>query len=345
MSVKRRMIRFGRPPPPRRVALGLVVLAVAGTIIWFIMLRMPGKSYRGPLPPLTQHQLALRDQLRTDVEELAGRIGQRNIWHDRDLAAAADFIEAALSAAGYTVHRQSFEVQQRTCHNLEAEIPGTDRADQIVIVGAHYDSVLGTPGANDNASGVAALLALARAMAGKATSRTLRFVAFVNEEQPFYRTGAMGSVVYARRCRQRNEKVVAMLSLETIGYYCDAEGSQRYPFPFDWLYPSTGNFIAFVGNVSSRGLVRQVVGSFRRHAKFPSEGGAVPGSITGVGWSDHWAFWQEGYPAVMVTDTALFRYPHYHSPADTPDKLNYDGLARVVDGLIHVVADLAGPAE
>jgi hypothetical protein len=147
----------------------------------------------------------------------------------------------------------------------------------------------------------------------------------------------MGSVRYARRCRQRDEQIVAMLSLETIGYYSDAPGSQQYPFPFGLLYPSEGNFIGFVGNVSSGDLVRTAIGAFRQHARFPSEGAAVPASIQGVGWSDHWSFWQVGYPGIMVTDTAPFRYPHYHRREDTPDKVDYARMARVVAGLEHVV--------
>ncbi len=164
---------------------------------------------------------------------------------------------------------------------------------------------------------------------------------FVNEEPPYFQSAQMGSWVYAKACHDRDENVVAMISLETIGYYSDAPNSQHYPFPFGLLYPSTADFIAFVGNTASRALVRETVASFRRHAQFPSEGAAVPGWITGVGWSDHWAFWQEGYPALMVTDTAPFRYPHYHDSTDTPDKLDYERFARVVDGLAGVVGDLA----
>ena len=173
-------------------------------------------------------------------------------------------------------------------------------------------------------------------------TRTVRFVLFANEEPPFFQTADMGSLVYAKRCRQRGENIVAMLSVETIGYYSERPGSQQYPPPMGLLYPSTGDFIGFVGNVKSRHLVRELVGSFRRHAQFPSEGAALPGSMTGVSWSDQWAFWQEGYPAVMVTDTAPFRYPYYHHPADTPDRLDYERMARVVDGLRAVLVDLAG---
>jgi hypothetical protein len=150
-------------------------------------------------------------------------------------------------------------------------------------------------------------------------------------------------LVYAKRCKQRSENVVAMLSLETMGYYSDKIGSQRYPSPLlDSIYPLQGNFISFIGNIASSSLVKDVVASFRRHTQFPSEGAALPDFISGVGWSDHWSFWQQGYPGVMVTDTAPFRYPYYHTEDDTPDKVNYDHLARVVAGLERVIADLAG---
>lgn len=131
-----------------------------------------------------------------------------------------------------------------------------------------------------------------------------------------------------------------MLSLETIGYFSDDPGSQQYPFPFNVVYPSEGNFIGVVGNVGSRKLVRRIVGLLRENAKIPAEGGAIPDFVTGVGWSDHWSFWQEGYSAVMITDTAIFRYPQYHKASDTPDKLDYDRMAYVVEGLKVVVDDL-----
>jgi Zn-dependent M28 family amino/carboxypeptidase len=292
--------------------------------------------------PLSAQETELRDALRRDVEKLAGEIGERNVWRYQALAAAADFLEASLAKSGYQPCRQGYEVAGVTCYNIEAEIQGSDRADEIVIIGAHYDSVEGTPGANDNATGATAVIALARLFAGEKKSRTVRFVEFVNEEPPYFRSSQMGSVVYAKHCRKRGEKVVAMLSLETIGYYSDERGSQKYPFPFGLIYPSTGNFIGFVGNTLSGDLVRDLVASFRRHTKFPSEGGALPGIIPGIYFSDHWAFWQEGYPGVMVTDTALFRYPYYHAREDTPDKVQYDRVARVVAGLRGVIADIVG---
>jgi Zn-dependent M28 family amino/carboxypeptidase len=237
---------------------------------------------------------------------------------------------------------QDFIVEGKIVKNLEVEIMGKSLSKEIVIVGAHYDSVIGCPGANDNATGVAAVLEIARILTGRELPRTVRFVAFVNEEGPFFQTENMGSLVYARRARKQSENIVAMLSLETIGYYSDEKGSQRYPFPFSFFYPSTGNFIGFVGNTSSRALLHQSISSFRKHTSFPSQGVAAPGWMTGIGWSDHWSFWQEDYPAIMITDTALFRYAHYHTPQDTPDKVDYARMARVVAGLRRVIVELAG---
>lgn len=285
----------------------------------------------------------LATELRRHVTHLAREIGERNVsQRPRELALAADYIEGELAGAGYEARRQAYEVAGLPCSNLEVEIPGARRADEVVVIGAHYDTVPGSPGANDNGSGVAAVLALARRFVRLRGDRTLRFVAFVNEELPYARTDKMGSCVYARRCRERGEKVTAMLSLETIGCYSDALGSQRYPPPLGLLYPSRGDFIAFVGSTRYAALVRQVVAAFRRNEPFPSRGGALPVAVAAIGRSDHRSFWQEGYPALMVTDTAPFRYPHYHTPEDTVDKIDFEKTARVVRGLESVAAALAG---
>lgn len=150
----------------------------------------------------------------------------------------------------------------------------------------------------------------------------------------------MGSLVYAKQIDPQT-KVVAMLSLETMGYFSDMIGSQKYPFPLNLFYPNQGNFIAFIGNLNSGDLVRRSISSFRRHGQFPSEGAALPSWIAGVGWSDQWSFWQQGYQGIMVTDTAPFRYSHYHTLDDTIDKINFDKLTRVVSGLVKVISDLA----
>jgi hypothetical protein len=152
----------------------------------------------------------------------------------------------------------------------------------------------------------------------------------------------MGSLVYAKRCQARGEQISAMISLETIGYFSDAPHSQKYPSPgLGVFYPTTGNFISFVGNFPSRGLVRRAIGLFREQGKIPAEGAALPSIVPGVGWSDQWSFWQCGYPAIMVTDTAPFRYPYYHMSSDTPAKLDYDRFALVVSGMEKVIVELA----
>jgi Zn-dependent M28 family amino/carboxypeptidase len=321
---------------------GFWLAFLAASFLWTgcCVIRMPLKSHRGPLPALTPEQGALAGSLRHDVQELATVIGERNVFKPDGLRAATAFVEGEFVREGYKVVRQSYEAHGELWHNLEVEIPGKTRPGEIVVVGAHYDSVSGSVGANDNGSGVAAVLALARAWSGREPTRTLRFVAFVNEEPPFFQTEKMGSLVYARHCRQRNDNIIAMLSLETIGCYSDQPGSQKYPFPLGMFYPSRGDFIGFVGNRANRRLVRQCIKSFRRQVSFPSEGAALPGSLPGIGWSDHWAFWQVDYPALMVTDTAPFRYTFYHTTEDTADKLDYERMARVVAGIDLVLQEL-----
>ena len=300
---------------------------------------MPGKSYSGGLLPLTDAEVERRDRLKNYVSVLADRIGERNLKHYDALRASVEFIETELRGAGLEIEEQEYKVSGKSVKNIEIETRGTARPDEIVVVGAHYDSVFGSTGANDNASGVAALLELAREFKNKDVNRTLRFVAFVNEEPPYFQTEEMGSRVYARRSRERAENIVAMISLETIGYYSDAENSQIYPFPFSVFYPSVGNFIGFVGNTSSRSLVRRAIKTFRQEGLFPSQGVAAPGWLTGIGWSDQWSFWKEGYAAMMITDTAVFRYPYYHRRSDTAEKIDYDRMVRVVSGLGRVILD------
>lgn len=316
------------------------LIAAFGVMV-MMMFRMPGESYRAALQPLTDTEKHLQERLRGHVQVLAGEIGERNLWRPKQLEAAGRYIEDQLKRSSLPVARHHYQVEGRSVDNIEAVWVGTDRPGDIIVVGAHYDSVIGSPGANDNGSGVAALLEIAAIVAARKLPRTVRLVAFVNEEPPFFMTPLMGSRVYARRARRAREQIIAMFSLETIGYYDDRAGSQRYPFPFTLFYPDTGNYIGFVSNLASRHLLRRVLSSFRSHSRFPSEGVVAPGWLTGIGWSDHWSFWKENYPAVMITDTALYRYAPYHTLNDTPEQIDYAGLARVVAGIEQVVADLA----
>ena len=211
------------------------------------------------------------------MTKLAITIGQRNIDHPNALDRTAFTIDAELTAYGYDVARLEYQARGKTVANLEATKKGDAHADEIVVVGAHYDSVEGCPAADDNGSGVAALLAIARALAGDHLARTVRFVAFVNEEAPYFYHDSMGSLVYARACKSRGDDIVQMISLETMGYFSDAPNSQQYPFPLDFFYPSKGNFIAFVGNTSSRDSVRTAVGNFARCRARAFGGWRLPG--------------------------------------------------------------------
>ena len=316
-----------------------LLLALAG--LWVVSIRMPGTPHDGPLPPLSDSQRESSRLLRAHVTMLAGTIGERNFVKLRALDSAANYISAHFASLGYRVQEQRYGAYNTQFRNIEATLPGSSRADEILVVGGHYDSVTGSPGADDNASGTAGMLEVARLLRAARPARTIRFVAFVNEEPPFFFTDGMGSRVYARAAVQRGDRIVAMLSLETIGYYVDHPKSQRYPPMLGWFYPDRGNYIGIVGNVSSRGLVHEVIREFRANAAFPSAGTAAPQQIPGISWSDHWAFWQEGVDAVMITDTAPFRNPNYHERWDRPDSLNYDYMARVVDGVARSVLRLA----
>ncbi|MFA9477719.1 M28 family peptidase [Phycisphaerales bacterium AB-hyl4] len=320
----------------------LLVLAaiLAGAGVY--MMWMPGQSHRGPLPELTTEQAELRDRLAEHVRALAEGIGERNMNAEGSLAEAAAYVSDAFREVGYTPERHTYSVDGESVENIIAEVPGTDTPERIVVVAAHYDTVPGSPGANDNASGVAALIELARHFQDRPQPVTLRFISFVNEEPPFFQTEDMGSYQYARDMARRGDDIIAMMSMDGIGYYDESASSQQYPVgAIGWVYPSEGDFLAFVGRTRDAGLVREAVGAFRASAAFPSQGAALPGAIAGVGWSDHWAFWQHGYPGFMVTDTLPFRDPHYHGPGDTAERLDYNRMARVVTGLAGVVEAMA----
>lgn len=325
-----------------RMGRGIGVLAAsAGLVIggvWWLMMRMPGVSRSEP-PSLSAHQRQVARQLESDIRHLAD-LGPRHYRRPEALHEAAHWLDIQLRAAGYTPERQTFEVLGVPCSNLIVERHGDARPEEILVVGAHYDTEPSTPGADDNASGVAGLLTLARRLADVPMARTLRLVAFVNEEMPHFTTETMGSLRAARRSRKLGEDIVGMISLESIGYFSTMPDSQKYPLPLSLVYPDTANFIGFVSNLDSRHLVRQAIGTFRNHAQLPSEGAVLPEFIPGVGWSDHSSYWRYGYPAIMVTDTAPFRNPNYHRAGDTPDTLDYLRMTHVVLGMEVVIREL-----
>lgn len=276
--------------------------------------------------------MQLVDRLRSHVRHLAGEIGERNIWHPDALTAAADYIRDQWRTLGYRVDEQNYELSGIRCANLE--VRGGDSHDKpIIVIGAHYDTVMGSPGANDNASGVAALLELPHLLEDSPETHRLRFVAFVNEEAPFFATDCQGSERYAGRARENDMQIELMISLETIGYYSDTPGSQAYPPFLRWLYPDRANFVALISNLRYRRQLRRVHDAFRKSSDFPVQRLSGPATIPGLSWSDHHAFWHYGYPAIMMTDTAFYRYPYYHTPLDTPDRVDYARLAHVTRGL------------
>jgi len=301
-------------------------------------------SQQGEAPaPMAMSPLALEKKLEDYVRVLSGKIGERHAGKPSALQAAELFVESTLgpSNIGYPVQRRTYQARGEQYANLEAVLPGRDLSDEVVVIGAHYDSAPGSPGADDNASGVAVLLALAERFAGKPQQRTIRWVAFTNEEPPWFQTEDMGSLRYARELKREGVDVAAMLALESLGYFRDEAGSQQYPPPLSKLYPDTANFVGIVGNLANRSLVKFVHGVMSASGRIPVEKGAFPELVPGVGWSDHWSFWQAGYPAVMVTDTAPYRNPHYHANSDRPDTLDYRRMAGVVEAVERVISDLA----
>lgn len=331
-----------RPNWKLRIVLAALILGVVWGLVWLLRVtQMPLRSYKGPLSALSQEQKELADRLAAHVKYLSVTIGERSIPQAGSLKATSEYLRSDLIASGYSVEDTTYQVEGQEVTNVEADLPGSDSAAGTIVVGAHYDSVAGTVGANDNCTGVAAVLELARVLRSSKLRRTVRFVLFVNEEPPYFQTSSMGSLVYARQLRLDGVSISAMISLETIGFYSDAAGSQKYPPPLSFFYPSHGDFVGFVGNEESRDLVRRSIRSFRETTGFPSEGVAAPSNWPGVSWSDHWSFWQESYPAVMITDTAVFRYPYYHTPRDTFDKIDFGRTARVVYGVRRVVESLA----
>ncbi len=326
----------------KRLAIVMIIIASISIFAWSLMVWMPGESYRQNLEPLNSTEIKLREQLTSDVGTLAVKIGRRNFDSYQNLVAAKDFLTTELEQAGYKVREQQYTVEAKTFSNLEVEIPGSSRADEILVIGGHYDSAVNAPGSNDNATGTASVLALAREFVGTKPLRTLRFVEFTNEEPPYFQTKNMGSLVYAQAAKQHGDKIVGMFSLETLGYFSDKASTQQYPLPLSFFYPNQGNFIGFISDIDSRELLRNTIRSFRAQAKFPSEGVALPSSIQGVGWSDQWSFWQQGYQALMITDTAPFRDPHYHAAKDTVAKIDFEKLARVTIGISKVIRDFVG---
>ncbi|MBM4168668.1 MAG: M20/M25/M40 family metallo-hydrolase [Ignavibacteria bacterium] len=284
----------------------------------------------------------LEDRLHSIVVALSRDYPSRSGLNPSVLRGSSLFLEQQLQSAGYEVLIESYRAGGLEARNLFAEKRGTDHRRPIIIVGAHYDTVIGTPGADDNASGVAGLLALAGLLKNHPNRSTIRFVLFANEEPPYFGTSQMGSMHHAAGLRKDRVNVGAMLCLEMIGYGGE-EKMQSYPFPFLrqlGRYPRRGNYIALVSDVRSRRLLRRVKPAMRKGCDLGVESIVMPGFIPPLNLSDHAAFWKHGFPALMITDTAFLRNPHYHLASDTADTLNYVFLRNVVQGVYAAILAL-----
>ncbi len=331
-----RVLKEARRPFALFAVLCLVAFACVAFMTW-----MPGRPSKVLTRDLKPTEAATQIALRRHVDFLASAPRNRadNPEHE---AATLDYIEQQLRGYGFAPQRFPVATADGEFSNIIVRIEGDTTPDEVVVLGAHWDTRGPTPGADDNASGVAALLELSKWIAqSKPPGRTLEIAFWANEEPPYFRTDAMGSLVHARRLRAENANVVWMLSLEMLGYYDPARGAQRYPTVISLFYPSHGAFVAFVGSMWHRGATTTPVSVMREKSDFPTYGFAGPPDMSGIGFSDHWSFWQAGYPATMVTDTSYYRTPHYHQFSDTPDTLDWDRYPRVVVALRPVVAHYA----
>lgn len=316
----------------------LAVLFTAAAAARFLV--FPLQPHTAPLAPLDDSQRALALNLETHLRAVASE--PHNLAHPAALERAALYIEDALARLGYDVRWQVFEVAGHRVRNIEVVLPAQANDARTFVIGAHYDSADDSPGANDNGTGVAALLEMARLLRERPLTpkQRLRLVFFVNEEQPYGKTEDMGALRHARALAEQKEKVSGMIALETLGYFSNVKGSQRLPFPFNWLYSDRGNFVAFIGLPGARGLLGKSVRAFRASGAFPATGTIAPAAIEGADLSDHWAYHHVGVPALMITDTALYRNPFYHQTFDTPDTVDYASLARITQGLDAMVRSL-----
>ncbi len=318
----------------------ILLLALFGVYSFLLYCStFPGSSYTQSPPNLTKAETHTQDNLTRHVSTLASSIGARNDEHPKAYKKSATYILKELKGMGYSPVEHPLKTAGGTWPIIEVTLTGQSRATDIVLFAAHYDSCHTTPGADDNASGVAAQLELARLLHKTTPEHTIRLVFVPNEEPPHFKTKDMGSYAYAKLARARKDDIKIMYSLEMLGYFTDEEDSQHYPSVLSTVYPDTGNFIAMVSLLDYRAQTQQSMRIFRNHAKLASEGFTGPDFVPGIDYSDHWSFWVHNYPAIMITDTSFFRTPHYHKATDTPDTLDYKRLTHITHALAKLAVD------
>jgi hypothetical protein len=317
-------------------ALTILALVVAAVLYYPIVKIKMSASVIHPEPRFipASSEKALYDH----VHALSVVIGIRSIEEYGKIQEAELYIRTFLEKEQIAFALQGYDHEGERYNNVVVTLEGTSHREESVIIGAHYDTAHGTPGADDNASAVAVLLELCQTLKGYRPQRTLKMIFFVLEEPPAFMTPAMGSHVYAMQARDRGENIFGMISLEMLGYFNENEGSQAFPVPgMQWLFSDRGNFIGVVGNVHSRELTLAVAEALKAGSVIPVEHLVALPFVPGIGLSDHGPFWKMGFRAVMVTDTAFYRNPNYHSSKDTIETLRFDKMSQLVRGMVHVV--------
>lgn len=332
--------------PKKSVFIGLSLIAGVLLVISFLfsywyMVKCEG-SWNGV--PLERQRIAdlnhIRQELESDIYFMSVTLGPRNAFSYERLRQCAAWIKKRWESQGYAVKSHTFSIQGQDYENLEIEIKGRKSPTEIVIVSAQYDTLPDSPGANNNASGVAVLLQLSNLLKNYSPDRTLRLINFVNEEDPFFGTEWMGSFTYAEDVYKRNENIKIMLSIDSIGIYKDEPGSQKLPFPFSVFYPDRGNFLAFIGDFDSRTYMIRATKGFKKGSSFPIKAGVVPKWVKGAAWSDHSSFWKFGFAGMQITDTGAFRSPYHTTAEDTMEKIDIEALSRIVMGMYGSIIEL-----
>jgi hypothetical protein len=318
----------------------VLILASASFSLWY-MVRSEGRWQGEPLEARRGEKISVIEKaLKDDMVYMSVTLGERNVEKYGALSQCEKWIRERWESMGYKVQEQVFEVEGKRVANLEVEIPGLKAPSEIVIVSAQYDTLPGSPGANNDASGVAILLQLSEMFREYRPDRTLRLINFTTEEPPYFGTELMGSLRYAKRCRQLSEDVRVVLSLDALGFFRDSPDTQKLPFPFSYFYPDRANFLAFIGDLRTRPYMIVTTRGFKKGSAFPIAAGSAPRWVKGAGWSDHSSFWRYGYRGMQVTDTGAFRSPWHTNEGDTVDKLDFRALARITMGLYASVIEL-----
>lgn len=314
-----------------RIAVGVVVGLALLILIAGPLFRLPSFG-RDPFPPGPRADPAA---LRAHVERLCSQAPPRTWGTPEGIDAAGEYIASVLSRTSAVVSRQEYKAGRGTTRNIVARFGPA--SGPLTVVGAHYDVFGSLPGADDNASGVAGLLEIARLLDARSLAQPVELVAYSTEEPPFFASQEMGSAVHARSLREHEVPVAQMIGLEMIGYFTEKQPYSNLPLTL--IYPSKGNFIAVVGRWKDRGLALQMKRSFRGATHVPAVSYNGPVGF-GSDLSDHRNYWAEGIPAVMVTDTAFWRNRNYHTGYDVPESLDYESMAGVVDGVLAAVMHL-----